>query len=100
MSFGVIMLNQNMNTMQNYVIWTQIALLFALKLKMFMKILHVILKKDLVHQIMKSIGPLPEGKSTKAIRLMKDKSGGKTMAEFVALRPKTYFYLMNDTKNV
>ena len=56
MSFGVIMLNQNMNTMQNYVIWTQIALLFVLKLKMFMKILHVIFKKDLVHQIMKLIG--------------------------------------------
>ena len=31
---------------------------------------------------------------------MKDKLGGKTMAEFVALRPKTYFYLMNDIKNV
>ena len=44
--------------------------------------------------------PLPVGKSTKAIRLMKDKLGGKTMAEFVALRPKTYFYLMNDIKNV
>ena len=93
MSFGVIMLNQNMNTMQNYVIWTQIT---------------EDVYEDLACHIEKRFGtsnyevnrPLPEGKSTKAIRLMRDKSGGKTMAEFVALRPKTYFYLMNDTKNV
>ena len=30
-----------------------VALLFILKLKMFMKILQIILKKDLIHQIMK-----------------------------------------------
>ena len=67
MSFGVIMLNQNMNTMQNYVMLTQIALLFVLKLKMFMKILHVILKKDLVHQIMKSIGHYQKVKAQKLL---------------------------------
>ena len=33
----------------------KIALLFIIKLRMFMKILQMMLKKDLIHQIMKSI---------------------------------------------
>ena len=37
--------------------------------------------------------PLPTGKNKKVIALMKDELGGNTMTEFVALRPKTYFYL-------
>ena len=42
--------------------------------------------------------PLPKRKNKKVIGLMKDKLGGKIMAEFVALRPKTYFYLTDDCK--
>ena len=40
--------------------------------------------------------PLPSGKNKKLIGLLKDELGGKTMTEFVALRPKTCSYLMDD----
>ena len=40
--------------------------------------------------------PLPTGKNKKLIGLMKDKSGGNIMIEFVALRAKTYSYLTDD----
>ena len=43
----MIISNQSIRTMQNYVAWIQAALLFILKLKMFMKTLKVMLKKDL-----------------------------------------------------
>ena len=42
--------------------------------------------------------PLPTGKNTKVIGLMKDELGGIIIAEFVTLRPKTYSYLINDCK--
>ena len=34
------------------------------------------------------------------IGLIKDESGGKIMIEFVALRPKTQFYLTDDDNSV
>ena len=39
---------------------------------------------------------MPTRKNKKVIGLMKNELGGKTMTEFVALRPKTYSYFMND----
>ena len=42
--------------------------------------------------------PLPMGKNKKVIGLMKDELGGNIIAEFVTLRPKTYSYLTDDSK--
>ena len=42
--------------------------------------------------------PLPIAKNEKVIGLMKDELGGEIITEFIALRPKTYFYLTENDK--
>ena len=42
--------------------------------------------------------PLPTRKNKKVIGLRKDELGGEIATKFVALRPKTYLYLMDDTQ--
>ena len=53
--FGKIILNQSNSKIQHYAIWIQIVLSFTLSLKMFTMTLQMMLKKDLIHQIMKTI---------------------------------------------
>ena len=81
MNFGMVILNQNIKTMQNYVIWILATLLFKLKLGMFMKTLQMMFKKDLINQIMKLIDHCLQKSNEKVIGLMKDKLGGKIMKE-------------------
>ena len=59
----MIVFNQSISTMQNYVRWTLIALSSVLKLKIFLKTLQMMLKKDLIHQILKSISHFKKQKS-------------------------------------
>ena len=51
MNFGVIILNESIKSVQNYVKRTQIVSLLILKLKIFIKILLLMmLKNGLIHQ--------------------------------------------------
>ena len=82
--------------MQNYATWILAALLFILKLKIFMKLFASDVKKWLDKSNYDIDRPLPKGMNKKVIELMKDELGGKSITEFVALRPKTYSYLTGD----
>ena len=50
MNFSMIMLNQNIKTMLSYATWIQIVLLFILKLKIFTKVLQMMLKNGFTHE--------------------------------------------------
>ena len=72
--------------------------LFILKPKIFMKKLLMMLKNGLTHLTITKNDkrPLPIGKNKKVIGLFKGELGGRIIKEFVALRAKTYTYLMDD----
>ena len=61
-----------------------------------MSILQMMLKKGLIHHVMKSIDQCLLEKTKKLIALIEDEIGGKTMTEFAALWPKTYSYSIDD----
>ena len=72
MNFCMIILNQNIKTMQNYATWILALLLFILKQKIFMKILQT---EDIANNVEKRFntsnyegdGPLPKGKNKKRL---------------------------------
>ena len=98
MNFGMTTLNQRIETKQNYFTQILTALLFILKLAIFMKTLADDVERwfDTSNYEEDDKRPLPIGKNKKVIGLMKDELGGKTMKEFCGLRAKTYAYLLDD----
>ena len=56
------------------------------------------ISSDVENRFDTSNRPLPTGRNKKIIGLMKDELGGKTITEFVTLRPKMYSFLTDDGK--
>ena len=98
MNFCMIILNQSIKRMQNCAIWILIALLLTFLLKIFLKILVMMLSHGMIRLIVikNDKRPLPTGKNKKVIGMFKDELGGKIKIEFCAPRAKTYTYLMDD----
>ena len=87
-----------MGTEQNFVALIQIALLFTLKPKIFFEDISNDVERwfDTFNYDKNDKMPLLIGKNKKAPGFFKDKLGVKIMTEVVALRPKTYAYLIDD----
>ena len=73
MNFGMIILNQNIKAMQNYVIWILSALLFRLRQKTSAKIFYEMLKKwfDTSKYSKGDKRPLPIGMNKKKNRCLR-----------------------------
>ena len=92
MNFGMITLNKNIKTEQNYVSWILTALLFILKLNIFYEGIANDVKKsfDTSNYEEDVKRPLPIGKNEKIIGLFKDELRGKIMIESAGFRAKAY----------
>ena len=80
--------NQNTEKKRNYITWIKTEDIYASIAK------DIETRFDTSNYELKR--PLLKGKNLKVIGLMKVELGGKIMAEFAALVPKTYSYLTNN----
>ena len=96
MNFGIIILNQSIKTMQNYATLDTDSFIINIKTEDFSEDIADDIEKRYDTSNYKVNMPLSKGKNKKLIGLMKDELGGKIMIEFVSLRPKAYFCLMDD----
>ena len=94
----MIIFNQNIKTIQKYIIWILTAFIHT-KTEDFHKDIADDAEKRYDTSNYEVHRPLPQEMNKKVIGLTKDELGGKIITEFVAPRPKTY-YLTNDDKNV
>ena len=97
MNFGMIMLNQSINIIQNYSIWILTLLLFIYKTKDFYKDIADDVEKwfDTSNYDDDVDRPLSKGMNKKKIGFFKDELGGMTMKEIVGLRVNKYAFLMD-----
>ena len=88
----MIILAQSMETRQNYAIQILITLLFTLKRNIFFEDISNDVKRwfDMSNCNKNDKRPLLIGMNEKVPSIFKDELGGKIIAEFVALRAKTY----------
>ena len=95
MIFGMAILNQSTMTMQNYVTWIVLLLIFLLKT---LEDINNGVERwfDTSNYDKNDKRPLQIGVNKKVIGMFKDQLGGKIIKEFCALRAKTYAYLMKD----
>ena len=95
MNFGMTILDQSMETKQNYAIQILTVLLLTLS---FLEDISNDVERwfDTSNYDENDKRPLPVGKNKKVPGLFKDELEGKIITEVVALRPKTYAYLMDD----
>ena len=98
MNFGITILDQSMETRQNCTIQILIVLLLTLKSKTFFEDISNDVERwfDTCNYDKNDKRPLLIGKNKKVPGLFKDELKGKIITKFVALRPKTYAYLMED----
>ena len=80
MNIDMVILNQSIKTEQNYATWILTALVFMLKIKIFMKTLLTVLKNGFTHQTTaKMIKDRFQYIRTRKISRKKDKLGAKIM---------------------
>ena len=97
--FFMTILDQNMETRQNYAIQILIVLLI-LKPKIFLKIFPMMLKNGLIHLTMiKMIKDRFQQVRIKKYLVFLKMNQEERLLEVVAVRPKTYAYLTDDGSN-
>ena len=96
MNLGITILNQSMETKQNFVTQILIVLLFTLKPKLFFEDIPNDVERWFDTSNYNDKRPLLIRKHKNVPGLFKNELGGEIITEVVALRPKIYAYLIDN----